>query len=207
MVTSHIISPWFPLSELGLLLLRWNTTIKETWGGKSLAYISVFIIKGSQDKNSSRAGSWRQELMQRPWRSVAYWLALHNLLSWLFIHPRTASLGRVAITTKSWTLFHQSLIKKMPYRLVYSPILWKTFSQLRLLSDDSSLCQVDIKLVSTLTQKWFSVFIYFISALVFACMYFYGSHACLVMREVREGVWSCETELQMVVSLHVGAGN
>jgi hypothetical protein len=33
-----------------------------------LAYTSIpqFIIRGSQDRNSSRAGSWRQEQRQRP---------------------------------------------------------------------------------------------------------------------------------------------
>ena len=43
-----------------------------------LAYTSIllFIIKGSQDRNSNRAGTWRQELMQRPWgRGAAYYLA------------------------------------------------------------------------------------------------------------------------------------
>jgi hypothetical protein len=36
------------------------------------AYTStlMFITKGSQDWNSSRTGTWRQELMQRPWRDV-----------------------------------------------------------------------------------------------------------------------------------------
>jgi hypothetical protein len=29
--------------------------------------VSVFI-KGSQVRNPNRAGTWRQELMQRPWR-------------------------------------------------------------------------------------------------------------------------------------------
>jgi hypothetical protein len=40
------------------------------------AYTStmLFITKGSQDLNSHRAGTWRQELMQRPWRGAAYWL-------------------------------------------------------------------------------------------------------------------------------------
>jgi hypothetical protein len=45
--------------------------------------VLVFIIKGSQDRNLNRAGTWRQELMQRPWRSAAYWLAQHGLLSLL----------------------------------------------------------------------------------------------------------------------------
>jgi hypothetical protein len=49
------------------------------------AYTStlLFITKGSQDRNSHRAGNWRQELKQRPWRGDAYWLALHGLLSLL----------------------------------------------------------------------------------------------------------------------------
>ena len=51
-----------------------------------LAYhsISLFIIKGSQDRNSNRAETSRQELMQRPWNSAVYWFAhcgLTNLLS------------------------------------------------------------------------------------------------------------------------------
>ena len=45
--------------------------------------ILVFITKGSLDRHSNRAGTWRQELMQRPWRRAAYWLVLHGLLSLL----------------------------------------------------------------------------------------------------------------------------
>ena len=54
-----------------------------------LAYtsISLFIIKGSQDRNSSRAGTWRQELMQRPWTSSACWLAVMTV-SACFLEPR-----------------------------------------------------------------------------------------------------------------------
>ena len=49
------------------------------------AYISrlLFITKGIQDRNSHRAGTWRQELMQRPWRDVTSWLASPGLLSLL----------------------------------------------------------------------------------------------------------------------------
>jgi hypothetical protein len=45
------------------------------------AYMLLFITKGSQDWNSSRSG--KQELMQRPWRDVPYWLASPGLLSLL----------------------------------------------------------------------------------------------------------------------------
>jgi len=40
-------------------------------------------MEGSQGRNSSRTGTWRQELMQKPWSSVAYWLTFHGLLSLL----------------------------------------------------------------------------------------------------------------------------
>ena len=57
----------------------------------------------------------------------------------------------VAPPTMGWALPHQSLIKKMPHRLAYSPILWRCFlSWASFLLDGSSLCQVDIKLPSTI---------------------------------------------------------
>ena len=81
-----------------------------------LAYISAapLIAGGSQDRNSNRDGTCRQELIQRPQKSATYWLAPHGLLNLLFfIEPRITSPG-VAPPTKSWALSHQSLIKKMP---------------------------------------------------------------------------------------------
>ena len=49
------------------------------------AYTStlLFITKGSQDWNSHRVGTWRQELMQRPWMDAAYWMASLGLFSLL----------------------------------------------------------------------------------------------------------------------------
>ena len=38
-------------------------------------FTSLFIIEGTQDRNSNRTGTWRQELMLRSWRSEALWLA------------------------------------------------------------------------------------------------------------------------------------
>ena len=45
--------------------------------------LSLFITERHQDRNSHRAGPSRQELMWRPWRDAAYWLAHHDLLSLL----------------------------------------------------------------------------------------------------------------------------
>jgi hypothetical protein len=49
------------------------------------AYTSVllFITKGSQNRNSHKAATWRQELVQRPWKDASYWLASPDLLSLL----------------------------------------------------------------------------------------------------------------------------
>ena len=48
------------------------------------AYIStlLFITKGSWDWNSKQVR--KQELMQRPWMGVTYWLASPGLLSLLY---------------------------------------------------------------------------------------------------------------------------
>jgi hypothetical protein len=50
-----------------------------------LAYTSklLFNIEGSQDRNSNKAATWKQEVMRRSWRDAAYWPALHDLPSLL----------------------------------------------------------------------------------------------------------------------------
>ena len=92
------------------------------------AYTStaLFITEGSQNRNSSRAGNWRQELIQQPWKGAAYWLAPHGLLSLLLIKLRTTSPG-MALPTMDWAL-NQSLIKKMPYKDCVQPNLMEVFS-------------------------------------------------------------------------------
>ena len=55
-------------------------TKSKLWKGLGYASRSVFIIEGNQDRNSNRKGTWRQDLMQRPRRSAAYWLTPHGLL-------------------------------------------------------------------------------------------------------------------------------
>jgi hypothetical protein len=68
--------------------------VNQVWEERVyLAHTSMllFIIKGSQDRDSSRAGTWRQELMQRPWRGAAYWLASPGLLTLLSLEPRNGT--------------------------------------------------------------------------------------------------------------------
>jgi hypothetical protein len=64
-----------------------NPMTKKLVGEKRIYLIYttlLFIIEGSQDKNSNRAGSLRQELMQKPRRgAAAYRLLSHGLLSLL----------------------------------------------------------------------------------------------------------------------------
>jgi len=64
-----------------------NIMTKKQYGEEIVysAYTStlLFITKGSQDWNSHRAGTWRQELMQRPWWGAAYWIASPDLLNLL----------------------------------------------------------------------------------------------------------------------------
>jgi hypothetical protein len=105
-----------------------------------LAYTStlLFITKGSQDWNSHRAGTWRQELLQRPWRGAAYWLAFPGLLSLLFY--RTQDHQPRDVTTHNRPSHPWSLIEKMPYSWIsWRPFLTGGF----FLCDNSSFCQVD----------------------------------------------------------------
>jgi len=60
---------------LRVSILAQNIRTKKQVGEERVysAYISIllFTIKGSQDRNAHRAGTWRQEMMQRPWRDVS----------------------------------------------------------------------------------------------------------------------------------------
>lgn len=44
-----------------------NYDQKGSWGGKDSFGVHFHIIGGRQDRNSSRARTWKQELTQRPW--------------------------------------------------------------------------------------------------------------------------------------------
>jgi hypothetical protein len=68
--------------------------VKTPWPQVGKGFISSFssITEGIQGRHSNRAGSWRQELMWRPWRSTAYWLAQPAFLQ----HPGPQAQGGTA---------------------------------------------------------------------------------------------------------------
>ena len=115
-----------------LFLLWWNTmSKKQVVGGRVYCWNYTFIIEGSQD----RAESWRQELMQRPWRMLLTGLLCRACSACFLIEPRTTSLGMAPRPSYPW-----SLIEKMHY----SWISWRHFLKGgSFFCDNSSLCQVD----------------------------------------------------------------
>lgn len=120
------------------------TQPKQLGGGETvyscLQSLSQSIIEGRQGRNSDRVGTMRQELMWKPWRRATYGLAHYGLLGLLSYSPQD-HLPR-GCTVHS-ALSCPTSIKKIPYRLAYSPM--EAFSQSSHFPDDFSLCQVEIK--------------------------------------------------------------
>jgi hypothetical protein len=105
--TFLLISPKISPNTSASFLVRVPTAVTKHRDqkqlGKERAYfthssIEQFLIKSSEGRNSSRAGSWRQELMQRPWKGATYWIASQGLLCLL-----SYSSG-VAAPTIGWAL-------------------------------------------------------------------------------------------------------
>ena len=103
--------------------------LKTSLGGKGLfdLYVTLlFIIEGSQDRNSNRAGTWRQELIQRL-RSAAYWLSLF---------PYSTQVPGIISPILGWGLPHQLLVKKgpigLPWAGSYEYIFSNSLSQMTL---------------------------------------------------------------------------
>ena len=111
-----------------------------------LAYTSTSLIINEESRAGTQTG---QEPWGRSWcratRSAAHCL-LHVGCSACFLIEHKITSPGMALHTMAWALLHQSLIKKIPYRLSYSPIILNWSSAV---SSDSSLCQVNIKLAST----------------------------------------------------------
>ena len=88
--------------------------VREERVYSAYTFILLFITKGSQDRNSHTAGTWRWELIQRLWRSAACWIASPGLLSLLSYRTQDYCPG-MAPPTMAWALPPWSLIEKMPH--------------------------------------------------------------------------------------------
>jgi hypothetical protein len=80
---------------------------RSDWRRKGLISLTVPYhcpsSKSSEGRNSCRAGAWRQELMQTPWRGAAYWLAPHVWLSLLSNRTQVHS-PEMAPPSMGWAL-------------------------------------------------------------------------------------------------------
>jgi hypothetical protein len=94
---------------------------KPTWGRKG----AICFASQCPSLTGVRAGTWRQELMQRPWRAAAYWLA-PTACSTFLMAPRTTN---PASGTKNCHthphINHQ--IKRMYLCHAYRPVWWGHF--------------------------------------------------------------------------------
>lgn len=59
-----------------------------------------------------KGGIWKQELIQRPWRSSAYLTVSHDL-PLCFLIPTRTIYSRVVLASVGWTLPQPSLIKEI----------------------------------------------------------------------------------------------
>jgi hypothetical protein len=69
---------------------------KSKFGRKGFIHLSLpnkFVMEGSQDRNSNRAGTLRQEQMQKPWRLLLSVLFFMACPACFLIEPRTTSQG------------------------------------------------------------------------------------------------------------------
>lgn len=125
------------------IVMLWNTITKATWRGKG-SFGSNFHItichwrKSGQEECGSHGGV------------LLIGLLLMSCSPYFPIEPRTTWQGMMP-PTLAWDLFHQSVIKKMFYRLTYSLILQRHFLNWgSLFLDDYGLYQVHIELSSTM---------------------------------------------------------
>lgn len=82
---------------------------KPTWWKKfHFVYISrsqCFFTVGDQGRNSSRAETWRQKLLQRPWKSTGFLLMI--FFACLILAPNTTYL-RITLSPGLSQMNHQS---------------------------------------------------------------------------------------------------
>ena len=115
------------------VLLRVTTTVmkqdgpKASWEGKGLFGLYFHIADHHQRKSGQELTQGRNlEAGAETWRGAAYWLASHGLLS-LFSYTTQDHQPRDGPTHNGLGPLTSVIFKKIPSRLVHSPILWRHF--------------------------------------------------------------------------------
>lgn len=78
------------MSQLGVLLLQPNGMAKSKLGREVFIWLILTYCSSSKD---IRIGTWRQELVQRPWKGTAYWLLLMSCSACFLTEARTTRSG------------------------------------------------------------------------------------------------------------------
>lgn len=125
-------------------LLLWKASWPKTaW--RENEFVRLILPYHSPSGQAVIAGSHCRQSLQGPKQTMEGCCLLSFSSPWL-AHPHETlhRLPRSGTIYVGQALSYQSLIKKMLRGLVYRPIWWKAFSQLRFsLSDDSCMCQID----------------------------------------------------------------
>ena len=128
--------------QLGLLLLLLKHYDQSNLGTKGFiwfTYPESQSSEGSQDRRTQERQNLRTGIKVETNRSAAYWLASHGFLSMLCCRIQESS-TMWWHSMMSQAFSHQSLIRKIPYRLSYSWILWRHFLNEALSSELTIAC-------------------------------------------------------------------
>lgn len=113
--------------------LRNRVTVSHVWG--------PMLDPSSEGEGGRTLGrNWNRP----PWRSAVPDLLLMARSVCFFLEPRTTSPGK-APSTMGWVFLHQSSLKKMSHGFAY--MFYRGIFSKFLFSEDTSLCQVDKKLI------------------------------------------------------------
>ena len=100
-----IVRDWGRIAKWRVALTSFKTVIIIACVWVFWLHVCLFVLhfhvtvhhQGSQDRNSNRVETWRQELMQTPWRGAAYWLLSLACSACFLTEPRTVSPGMAHI--------------------------------------------------------------------------------------------------------------
>jgi hypothetical protein len=136
-------------------LIRVSIAVTNITKSNLEVYVSLYILITQMSRKSGqelRAGTWKQELMLRPWKSAAYWLVPCCVLAAFLQNPEPPALRKVPLALP-WALKDPPGSGKCTAGLLTGPSDRGHFlSCCSVFQNYSNLCQVDIKLVSTWTK-------------------------------------------------------